>query len=177
MKHVASHRSRRGQPWQFLSDIQRKRANVTTHPRARRTRTGRPAEVSRWNENRAAGEGVTGRLESGTSVQPACGNDGQGVGVGAGAPLGAEAAGDFAENHTGPQGTLAIVVGRRNVAASDEDEEVAAAFADAAGELLAGLGGRADGEQPVELAVEIGAVLGESSVFQLWTPLADGHGA
>ena len=87
-------------------------------------------------------------------MQPACGNDGQGVGVGAGAPLGAEAAGNFAENHTGPQGTLAIVVGRGNIAASDKDEEVAAAFADAAGELLAGLGGRADGEQPIELAVE-----------------------
>ena len=100
-------------------------------------------------------------------MQPACGNDGQGVGVGAGAPLGAEAAGNFAENHTGPQGTLAIVVGRGNIAASDEDEEVAAAFANAAGELLAGLGGRADGEQPIELAVEVGAVLGEGGVLQL----------
>jgi hypothetical protein len=31
MKHVAFHRSRRGQLWQFLSDIQRKRANCR-HP-------------------------------------------------------------------------------------------------------------------------------------------------
>src|SRR5271167_3154776 len=78
---------------------------------------------------------------------------------------------------TGPQGTLAIVVGGGNVAASDEDEEVAAAFADSAGELAAGLGGRADGEQPVEPAVEVGTVLGQGGVLQLRAPLADGGGA
>jgi site-specific recombinase XerD len=50
--------------------------------------------------------------------------------------LGAEPAGDFPEDHAGPQSTLAIVVGGGNVAASDEDEEVAAAFADGAGETM-----------------------------------------
>jgi hypothetical protein len=65
----------------------------------------------------------------------------------------------------------------QNVAASDEDEEVAAAFADGAGELAAGLGGGADGEQPVEPAVEVGTVLGEGGVLQLRAPLADGGGA
>jgi hypothetical protein len=78
--------------------------------------------------------------------------------------LGAEPAGDFPEDHAGPQSTLAIVVGGGNVAASDEDEEVAAAFADGAGELAAGLDGGADGEQPVEPAVEVGTVLGEGGV-------------
>src|SRR5467141_3041245 len=54
-----------------------------------------------------------------------------------GTPLGAEPAGDFAEDYAGPQGPLALVVGGGNIAASDEDKEIAAAFADTAGELLA----------------------------------------
>src|SRR5437899_3085831 len=111
------------------------------------------------------------------AVEPPCGDDGQSVGIGTGAPCGAEPAGDLAENHAGPQGTLAIVVGGGNIAAGDEDEEVAAALADTAGELSAGLGGGADGEQPVEPAVEVGAVLDEGGVLQLRAPLADGDGA
>src|SRR6266478_1696078 len=71
-----------------------------------------------------------------------------------GAPLGAEPAGNFAEDHAGPQGTLAVVVGGGDIAAGNEDKEIAAAFADAAGELLTGLSGGGDGEQPVEPAVE-----------------------
>src|SRR5208337_5293969 len=97
--------------------------------------------------------------------------------IGTGAPLGSESAGYLAEDHAGPQGTLAIVVGGGDIAAGDEDKEIAAAFADTAGELAAGLGGWGDGEQPVELAVEVGAVLGEGAVLELWAPLADGGGA
>src|SRR5712692_8212749 len=67
-----------------------------------------------------------------------------------GAPLGAEPAGDLAEDHAGPQGTLAVVVGGGDITAGDEDKEIAAAFADAAGELAAGLDGGAGGEQAVE---------------------------
>src|SRR6266481_3479833 len=140
-------------------------------------RTRPPAEASRRDEDGAAGEGVTEGQQSRTSVQPSCCDDEQGVGIGTGAPLGAEPAGDFPEDHAGPQGTLAIVVGGGNVAASDEDEEVAAAFADGAGELAAGLGGGADGEQPVEPAVEVGTILGEGGVLQFRAPLADGGGA
>src|ERR1700682_3470417 len=62
-----------------------------------------------------------------------------------GTPLGAEPAGDFAEDYAGPQGPLALVVGGGNIAASDEDKEIAAAFADTAGELF---GGRAVGGRP-----------------------------
>src|SRR6266436_1220164 len=122
-------------------------------------RRGRPAEASRGNEDGAVGEGVTEGLEGGMAVEPPCGDDGQSVGIGTGAPLGAEPTGDLAEDHAGPQGTLAIVVGGGNVAARDEDEEVAAALADGAGELAAGIGGGADGEQPVEPAVEVSTIL------------------
>src|ERR1700694_2204582 len=62
-----------------------------------------------------------------------------------GAPLGAEPAGDFAEDHARPQGTLAVIVGGGDIAAGDEDKEIAAAFADAAGEVLGGLGGGGGG--------------------------------
>src|SRR5437660_1171955 len=122
-------------------------------------RTRPPAEASRRDEDGAAGEGVTEGQQSRTSVQPSCCDDGQGVGIGTGAPLGTEPAGDFAEDHAGPQGTLAVVVGGGHVAAGDEDKEITAAFADTAGELLAGLGGGADGEQAGEPAGEVGAVL------------------
>jgi hypothetical protein len=67
------------------------------------------------------------------AVQSARGNDGCGIGIGMGAPLGTEPAGDFPENHTRPQGTFAVVVGGGNIAAGDEDEEVATALADGAG--------------------------------------------
>ena len=66
-------------------------------------------------------------------MQPACGDDGESVGVGPGAPLGAEPAGDFAEDHAGPQGSLAFVVGGRDIAVGDEDKEIAAAFANTNG--------------------------------------------
>src|SRR6266481_3342262 len=140
-------------------------------------RTRPPAEASRRDEDGAAGEGVTEGQQSRTSVQPSCCDDEQGVGIGTGAPLGAEPAGDFAEDHAGPQGTLAVVVGGGDIAAGDEDKEIAAAFTDAAGELLAALGGGADGEQPVEPAVEVGTVLDQGGVLQPWAPLADGGGA
>jgi hypothetical protein len=91
--------------------------------------------------------------------------------------LGAEPAGDFPEDHAGPQGTLAIVVGGRDIAAGDEDKEIAAAFTDTAGELAAGRSGRVDSEKLVELAVEVGTVLGEGAVLELWAPLVDGGGA
>src|ERR1700674_88565 len=94
-----------------------------------------------------------------------------------GTPLGAEPAGDFAEDYARPQGPLALVVGGGNIAASDEDKEIAAALADTAGELLAGRGGGADGEQPVEPAVEIGTVLGEGGVSEIGTGATDAAGA
>src|SRR5215470_6442140 len=129
------------------------------------------------DEDRASGESIAERLESGAAVQPSCGDDGERVSVGLGAPLGTEPAGDFAKDHAGPQGPLAAVVGGGDIATGDEDEEITAAFADTAGELLAGLGSGADGEQPVEPPVEVGTVLGEGGVPELGATAADGNGA
>jgi len=78
------------------------------------------------------------------------------------AALGTKAAGDpgqaLAEDDAGPQPPLAVVVGGGDIATGDEKEEIAAAFADALGELSSGLGGGRRREQPVEPAVEIGAI-------------------
>ena len=52
-----------------------------------------------------------------------------------------------------------------------------AAFADTAGELLAGLGGGADGEQPVKPAVEVGTVLDQGGVLEIGTAATNGNGA
>src|SRR5260370_4293465 len=135
-------------------------------------RRGRPAEAVGGNEDGAVGEGVTEGLEGGMAVEPPCGDDGQSVGIGTGAPLGAEPTGDLAEDHAGPQGTLAIVVGGGNVAARDEDEEVAAALADGAGGLAAGIGGGGGGEQPGEPPRPGGAATGPGGTPPLPTPLA-----
>ena len=91
--------------------------------------------------------------------------------------MGAEAAGDFAEDHAGPQGTLAFIVGGGHIAAGDEDKEITAAFADTDGEPLAGLGGGADGEQPVKPAVKVGTVLDQGGVLEIATAAANGNGA
>ena len=48
----------------------------------------------------------------------------------------------------------------------DEEEEIAAAFTDCLGELAAGAGSGRRGEQRVEPAAEVGAVLGEVLSFR-----------
>ncbi len=49
---------------------------VTTHPWSRRDEDGRPVEASWRDEDGAASEGVAEGLESGTAVEPPCGDDG-----------------------------------------------------------------------------------------------------
>src|SRR3712207_3081470 len=80
------------------------------------------------------------------------------IGVEVGAPSGSEAVGDLAEDDAGPQGLLGAVVGGRDVAVGDEDEQVLAVFLDDAQELLTGLGVRNDLEQRVELGLEAGVI-------------------
>src|SRR5580693_6956567 len=56
MKHVASHRSRRGQPWEFLSDIRRKQANCRRpYPENNGEYWRRAAPRSHANGSRPAG--------------------------------------------------------------------------------------------------------------------------
>jgi hypothetical protein len=42
---------------------------------------------------------------------------------------------------------------------------------------LAGVGGGADGEQPVKSAVEVGAVLDQGGVLEIGTAATNGNGA
>ena len=83
------------------------------------------------------------------------------------------AAGDFAKDDAGPQRPFAPVVGVGNVASSDEDKEIAAAFGDAAGEFAAGGNRRGDSQQAVEATVEIGAILSQGRVLQIGAALTN----
>ena len=74
-------------------------------------------------------------MKGGVALAPASGDDGGGGGIGMGTPLGAEAAGDLAKDDTGPQRPLAVVVGGGDVAAGDEEEQIATAFAEGRGAL------------------------------------------
>lgn len=94
------------------------------------------------------------------AVQPAGGDDRSGGGISVSTPPGAKAAGHFSEDDAGPQRPFAVVVGGGDIATGNEQEEIAAAFADALGELSSGLGGRRRSEQPVETTVEVGTGLG-----------------
>jgi len=105
-------------------------------------------------------EGEADGFEEG-DASSSCGfDDGSDIGIEVGAPLGARAVGDFAEDDGGAQCLLGAVVGRRNVAIGDEDEQVLAEALDDALELLAGLGGGHDLEQRIEFALET-AVIGD----------------
>jgi hypothetical protein len=63
------------------------------------------------------------------------------IGVEAGAPFGSEAVGDLAEDDAGPQSLLSAVVGRRNGAVGDENEQVLPKPLDDALQFLPRLGG------------------------------------
>src|ERR1035437_4075033 len=78
------------------------------------------------------------------------------VGVEAGAPFGAEAIGDLAEDDAGAQRLFRAVVGRWKLPVGDEDKQVLAIFLDDPEQLAPLLTGGLDPEQPVELCFELG---------------------
>src|SRR3954452_5442504 len=78
------------------------------------------------------------------------------VGVEAGAPFRPEAVGDLAEDDAGPQSLLGAVVGRRNGAVGDENEQVLAEPLDDALQLLPRLGGGNDRQQGIKPGLEPG---------------------
>jgi hypothetical protein len=97
------------------------------------------------------------------------------------AALGTKAAGDpgqaLAEDDAGPQPPLAVVVGGGDIATGDEKKEISTAFADGLGELSSGFGVGCSREQPVEPAVEIGAVLDEGGVLEFGAAATDADSA
>lgn len=71
-------------------------------------------------------------------MEPGGAGDGAVAGMGAGTPVGAKAAGDLAEHHRWPDSPLAGVVGCRDPAIFEEDEELGAPSLDRGLQLAAG---------------------------------------
>src|SRR3712207_9118794 len=86
------------------------------------------------------------------------------VGVEVGAPSGSEAVGDLAEDDAGPQRLFGAVVGRRDRAVGEEDEQVLAEALDAALQLQPWLVVWHDLEQAIERALEPGVVGGQGGI-------------
>src|SRR5882757_3480265 len=73
--------------------------------------------------------------------------------------MGSEAACHFSEDDGGAERSLAAIIGIGHVASGDESEQVVAVASHGAEELAGGLVFRRFGEETVEPAVEIGAIL------------------
>src|SRR6478672_758223 len=99
------------------------------------------------------------------------------VGVEVSAPSGSEAVGDLAEDDAGSQRLFGAVVGGRDRAVGEEDEQVLAKALDDALELQPWLGVRHDLEQAIERALEPGVVGGQGGVGQGRPAAADAYGA
>src|SRR4051812_5975256 len=97
------------------------------------------------------------------------------IGVEVGAPSGSEAVGDLAEDDAGPQRLFGAVVGGRDGAVGEEDEQVLATALDDALQLQAGLAVRHDLEQLVKRALESGVVGGQGGIGERRTTMADAH--
>ena len=93
-----------------------------------------------------------------------------------GAPLAAEAIGNFAIDGGVAQSALGAVVGGGDVAGGDEHEELVADLADHLVELASGGMGRVERHQSIELAVERDLVGFEGGVGEVVTASADAAG-
>ena len=76
-------------------------------------------------------------LQGSNSAAAAGFDDGADVGIELGAPFSSKAVGDLAENRTGAESAFGAVVGRRNGAVGDEDEQMPADLLDRALQLHA----------------------------------------
>ena len=99
--------------------------------------------------------------------------DGAIAGVDARPPVGAEAVGDLAEDHGRAVLLLTAVVGGRDAAVAEEDEELAAPRLDLALQLASGRMGGGHPEQGIEATFGLGGVGRQRAVLQARSSLAD----
>ena len=102
--------------------------------------------------------------------------DGPDIGIEGGAALGSEAIGDLAEDDAGPECLFGAVIGGRDGAVGEEDEQVLAAALDDAKQHPARRGGRHGLEQFVEPGLETGMIDGQGRIGQAWPATADAGG-
>ena len=91
--------------------------------------------------------------------------------------MGSKAVGDLAEHDAGTQGLLRAVVGRRDGAVGDENEQVLTEALEDALEFPSRLGGGNDREQGVDPGLEAGVISGERGVRQFRSAPADANGS
>src|SRR5918997_2245673 len=99
------------------------------------------------------------------------------IGVEVGAPSGSEAVDDLAEDDAGPQRLFGAVVGGRDGAVGETDEQVLAKALDDALQLQARFVARLELEELVEGSLEPGVVGGQGGVGERRTTVADAYGA
>src|SRR5215213_8618337 len=99
------------------------------------------------------------------------------IGVEVGAPSGSEAVGDLAEDEAGPQRLFGAVVGGRDGAVGEEDEQALAEALDDALQLQARFVVRLELEELVEGSLEPGVGGGQGGVGERRTTVADAYGA
>lgn len=113
-------------------------------------------------------EGLSDGLDGGEAEASSGFDDGSDVGEELGAPVGYEAVGDLAEDGGGPEGLLGAAVGWRDRPIGHDDEEMGAVLEGLAVQLGTGLDGGFPLDGGIKAAIEIGPVLLEGAVGQLF---------
>ena len=103
--------------------------------------------------------------------------DGADIGIEFCAPFGAKTVSDFPEHRTGPQRPLRAIVGRRNVAIGDEDEQMPSDLLDDALELDAGRMRRRASHESVEASLKTCGINLQGGVGETFSPSSDATGA
>src|SRR5215469_3046284 len=119
------------------------------------------------------GQGETDGIEQGDASSSSGFDDRAGVGVERGAPEGSEAVRDLAEDDAGTQSLFGAVVGGRDGAIGDEDEQVLAEALDEALQFQPRLGRGLALEQIVEAGLQAGMVEGQGRIGQVPTAAAN----
>src|SRR3954447_14222888 len=118
-------------------------------------------------------EGEAESMEDADATSSSGFEDRADVGVEVGTPERSEAVGDLAEDDAGPQRLFGAVVGGRDCAVGEEDEQVLPEALDDALELQPRLVVRHDLEQLIQPALEPAVVGGQGGVGERGTPVAD----
>ncbi|CCG42838.1 hypothetical protein PHAMO_490001 [Magnetospirillum molischianum DSM 120] len=124
-------------------------------------------------DNEGAVDEVTNGLKGSLALEARRAGDRPVSGMDLGTPVGAESIGDLAEDDGGPNLALGNIVGGRDLAIGEEDEELRSPRLDLALEDFPGRMSGGDGEQGVEAALCLGGISDQRRVLELCSSFAD----